>query len=65
MYAINATVTRKVDGWVSTVQVPTFYLDPNVQGITDAFHAQQIAAQIINPFDAPVVVAITAVRVSA
>ena len=30
-------------------QVPTFFLDSNVQGIVDEKHAEQIANEIINP----------------
>lgn len=35
------------DGWVTTHQIPTFYLHPDVQGITDKQHAAQIAMEII------------------
>ena len=41
-------------------QVPTFYLDPNVQGIESEAHARDIAASIIDPFDT-VLVNVTAV----
>jgi hypothetical protein len=51
MYAITATVSEEnKDGWISTRQVPTFYLDEAVQGIVSADHAERIARDVINPF---------------
>ncbi len=51
MYAITATVSRETeDGWSSLQQVPTFYLDENVQGIVNEDHAGLIAFKIIDPF---------------
>jgi hypothetical protein len=47
MYAVTATVTTLTDGWTSTRQVPTFYLDENVQGIVSEDHAARVAADII------------------
>lgn len=47
MYAIHASITRHIDGFERTSQVPTFYLDENVQGITDRAHAERIATSII------------------
>lgn len=49
-YAIHATLCHTDrQGWSTTYQIPTFYLDSNVQGITSAEHAERIAASIINP----------------
>lgn len=47
LYAVQATIEVGQAGWVRARQVPTFYLDPNVQGIRDERHAHQIAAEII------------------
>ncbi len=37
----------------STIQVPTFFLDADIQGITNAYHALKIAEQVINPTASP------------
>lgn len=71
MYAIRATITHTVDtqagrahGWTSSRQVPTFYLDENVQGITSEEHAERIALDVINPLQVQDwVISVTAVRV--
>jgi hypothetical protein len=48
MYAITATVeVDKLNGWTSTRQVPTFYLDERVQGIGSEDAARQIAQDIL------------------
>lgn len=47
MYAIRATVSAELPGWTSARQVPTFYLDERVQGITSERHAEEIARDII------------------
>lgn len=44
MYAIQAQAV--INGTMS-VQIATFYLDENVQGITDEFHARVIAESIL------------------
>jgi hypothetical protein len=43
----------KVKGPMGTVShsVPTFYLHPNVQGITSTKHAEEIVKEICNPID--------------
>ncbi|HZQ78745.1 MAG TPA: hypothetical protein VFE55_15530 [Acidimicrobiia bacterium] len=46
-YAVTATVARTVDGWSSVTQVPTFFLDANVQGIVSEAHAEEIARTIL------------------
>jgi len=55
-YVITAQYkhTRKDrDGstWDASIQVPTFYLNADVQGITDAAHAERIARSVISPAD--------------
>ena len=52
-YAVTATVTKKDDKGSTTYQVPTFYLNANVQGITGAAHAARIAHEVINPTNDP------------
>ncbi len=52
MYAVTATVVvTETDGegksWQATKQIPTFYLDENVQGIVDEAHAEKIAREIL------------------
>lgn len=49
IYGVTATVAVKRNGWLTTHQVPTFYLDSAVQGILNKEHAQVIAAGIVNP----------------
>lgn len=53
MYAVTATITRQKGEWQSTRQIPTFYLDPNVQGIVSDDHAARIVQDIINPYGDP------------
>ena len=48
-YVVTATVTRITSEGTIMSQVPTFFLDSNVQGIVDEKHAEQIANEIINP----------------
>lgn len=52
MYAISAVrIKQRRDmfgaTWVATTQVPTFYLDENVQGIISEDHAVKIARDIL------------------
>jgi hypothetical protein len=48
MYAITAAIEfRGSDGWNHARQVPTFYLNRNVQGIVSEDHARSIAEDII------------------
>ncbi len=39
----------QIQGTVGGHQIPTFYLNSNVQGIVDAEHAEQIAREVVNP----------------
>jgi hypothetical protein len=51
MYAIAAKIVRDTkDGQVSR-DIPTFYLDENVQGILNEDQAGLIAFRILDPFD--------------
>lgn len=49
LWAVTAQVSVQLErgGWSSSRQVPTFYLDPSVQGITDAEQAEWIARDIL------------------
>jgi hypothetical protein len=50
MYAVTATRRIKTDdGYTRIQQVPTFYLNPDVQGIVDEKHAGDIALDILGP----------------
>jgi hypothetical protein len=63
MWAIQAQVCHERDGWKASTQVPTFYLDENVQGIISEEHAVKVATSIINPTaDADLGVYVTAVK---
>lgn len=47
-YQVTGHVHMELDnGATTTVQLPTFFLDSNVQGIVDADHAKRIAATMI------------------
>jgi hypothetical protein len=65
-YAVTAQVTRtRPDGWTSSVQVPTFYLNTAVHGILNDEHAHSVAVSLIaailgDTTDADI--AVTAVR---
>lgn len=51
LYAISAAITEtRDDNWTSSRQVPTFFLDGDVQGITSEDHAERIAKTIVDPF---------------
>lgn len=49
LYQISGTVVEKRSGGEVTHQIPTFYLNADVQGITNAEHAAKIAEGIVNP----------------
>lgn len=57
MYAITATVETRVinpgrpTAWHGTREVPTFYLDETVQGITGPNHAAMLARLVIDPLN--------------
>jgi len=48
MYAIHATVEHKQGGWTAIRQVPTFYLNENVQGILTEHQARIVAEDILS-----------------
>lgn len=51
LYQIQATVTnRDSERWTKMAQIPTFYLDSEIQGIVSDDHAEHIAGSILNPF---------------
>jgi hypothetical protein len=50
MWAVTAQRERKVPGaigWQCSEQIPTFYLNSDVQGITDEAGALRLAAEIL------------------
>jgi hypothetical protein len=51
MYAVTAVYTpAPKDGWQSTgQQLPTFYLNPDVQGIVSNVHAEKIVMDMFQP----------------
>jgi hypothetical protein len=50
MYAITVQIEHTTSGgYTTSVGIPTFYLDENVQGFTDEDGAVRIAAKIIDP----------------
>lgn len=49
LFAVTATYERKLpDGWTTSGQIPTFYLNPAVQGITSEDHARRIALDLLH-----------------
>lgn len=55
-YLWQITAQIEVDaenGWTGSRQVPTFLLDPDVQGITGREHAVRIAEEILSTAGAP------------
>lgn len=47
IYTIQARASYPINGWRRNVQLPTFYLDADVQGIVSAQHAETIAREMI------------------
>lgn len=47
LYAITATVTRRIGDATLTRNLPTFFLDPNVQGILNLAHAESVGRDIL------------------
>jgi hypothetical protein len=48
MYAVQVTIVVDCrENTYFTRELPTFYLDPDVQGITSREHARTIAAKIV------------------
>lgn len=59
LYQIDATRTVDRSTGRNTQQIPTFYLDSNMQGIVDSDHAEKIARRILGVGDR-----VSAVRLS-
>ncbi len=53
---VIACVTAMTRKGAFTRQIPTFYLDTHVQGISSTEQAERVARKIINPLDTPAVV---------
>lgn len=52
MYKVVAQLEHsREDGWSRSVQIPTFFLDENVQGIVNEQHCLRIVCDMLNPFD--------------
>jgi hypothetical protein len=49
VYAIHAMISTHAGDYEGSRSVPLFYLDSNVQGITSATHACEVAADVLNP----------------
>ena len=49
MYVITAQVLTSHNDYNGSRQIPTFYLDSALQGITDRAHAVTVARTIIDP----------------
>lgn len=54
LWCVSATVSHTHGGWHSARQVPTFYLHPDVQGITSEKHAKSIARDVLETAGADV-----------
>lgn len=52
-YQVQGTITRNRNGWDSTRQIPTFYLDGRVQGIRNVEHARDVARDIVDTIAGP------------
>ena len=78
LYAITAVINRQWRGsesfdngphaeewrkvWNTTIQVPTFFLDSNVQGIVSEDHAKRIAERMLRDVNPNAEVSVTAVE---
>ena len=51
LWRIEGNVVHEHGGWTGSTGVPTFYLDPDIQGIVNGDHACRIARKIIDPFE--------------
>ena len=50
IYRVSAQrITTNAEGWTGSEQIPTFFLDAEIQGIRDVEHATKIAESIIGP----------------
>lgn len=62
MWCIQAQILIDQEGWLGSRQIPTFYLNENIQGILNEAGAINVATQILNPFGL-LTVRVTAERV--
>jgi hypothetical protein len=56
LWVVNANVIRNISSrvrvWQQSSQVPTFFLDGDIQGITGGEeHAKRVAKDVIDPFN--------------
>ena len=59
LYQIVARVLYKTDdGWEGSIGIPTFFLDEDIQAITDTDHAERIAKKILDPLDIYEIIAV-------
>lgn len=64
MWAVSATVSvKEQSGSTWAIQIPTFYLDENVQGIVSESQVEKIAHSIINPLKADMEIHLTICKV--
>lgn len=59
LYQVQGTITRTetdpdAQRWASTRQIPTFYLNSDVQGILSADHARRVALDVVDTIAGPV-----------
>lgn len=50
LYMVTANVHIKdKDGWIKTLDIPTFFLSKDIQGIVSVEHARKIVESVLNP----------------
>lgn len=50
LYVVTANVHIKdKDGWIKTLDIPTFFLSKDIQGIVSEEHAKKIVGDMLNP----------------
>lgn len=50
LYVVTANVHIKdKDGWIKTLDIPTFFLSKDIQGIVSEEHAKKIVEDMLNP----------------
>jgi len=49
-YRVIATIVRVTEEGRTMVQMPTFFLDRDMQGIESSEHAARIAASVVDPY---------------
>jgi hypothetical protein len=61
-WQIQGTISHDREGWRCNQQIPTFYLNPDIQGIVSPEHALVIARSIIDPGELSSGMSLTAYR---